>query len=92
MRAFGWQSESVPIPFTPLASEVVFADTEQPDAHFLKAVNDWAKITPALNEIAASLGHSNLYPFIFSPRTARKMAFVNATVQRYAGRRTMLAA
>jgi hypothetical protein len=87
VRAFGWASENVPIPFTPLPAEMVFNDDGERYPEFLKNVNDWAKMTPALNEIAASLGQPNLYPFVFSTRTARKMALVNDMVQKYSARR-----
>jgi hypothetical protein len=86
VRAFGWKSDDVPIPFTPLPAEMVFEDTAERFPQFLKDVNDWAKMTPALNEIAASLGQGNLYPFVFSTRTARKMAFVNDMVRRHGKR------
>ena len=92
VRAFGWKSEAVPIPFTTLSPEMVFTDAGRTDSLFLNDVNDWAKMTPALNEIAASLGHGNLYPFIFSTRTVRKMAFVHASVRKYANSRGVMAA
>ncbi len=57
-------SQSVPIPFTPLLPEQVVADTPHADVSFLSTLNDWAKLSPALNEMAASLGHATMYPFI----------------------------
>jgi len=79
--SFGWSSKSVPIPFTPLRSEQVMADAPGEDASFLSTLNDWAKLSPALNEMAASLGYTTLYPFIFSPQTARKILFVHRMVK-----------
>lgn len=85
-RTFGWNSENVPLPFDPLQANAVFGDRLRLDPAFLEDVNAWAKMTPALNEIAASLGHPNLYPFVFSAVTVRKMAFAHAVAKAYAGR------
>lgn len=79
--AFGWASKSVPIPFTPLLPEQVVADTPEADVSFLSTLNDWAKLSPALNEMAASLGHATMYPFIFTPQTARKILFIHHMVK-----------
>ncbi|MGB8170262.1 MAG: putative zinc-binding metallopeptidase [Chthoniobacteraceae bacterium] len=81
--AFGWGSDSVPIPFTPFSSAEVL-DDPQADATFLTTLNGWAKLAPALNEIAASLGHATLYPFIFSPSAVRKIVFVHRMIERAA--------
>jgi uncharacterized protein YjbJ (UPF0337 family) len=69
-RGFGWSSESVPIPFTPL--NPVGAENR-----FVETLNEWAKISPALNEIAVSLGQRNLYPFVLNATTAQKIYFVH---------------
>ena len=78
--AFGWQSTSVPIPFTPFLPEQVQPGTQGEDDSFLNTLNDWAKLSPALNEMAASLGHTTMYPFIFTQQTARKILFVHRMV------------
>jgi hypothetical protein len=75
--AFGWESTSVPIPFTPFLPEQMQADTQGEDDSFLNTLNDWARLSPALNEMAASLGHTAMYPFIFTQQTARKILFVH---------------
>lgn len=79
--SFCWSGRSVPIPFTPLKPEQVLADSPDKDASFLTTLNDWARLSPALNEMAASLGYTTLYPFIFSPQTARKILFVHRMVK-----------
>lgn len=79
--AFGWASKSVPIPFTPLLPEQVVADAPDADVSFLSTLNEWAKLSPALNEMAASLGHATMYPFIFTPQTARKILFIHHVVK-----------
>jgi hypothetical protein len=77
-RAFGWKDEAVPIPFTPFSTDVLGGFTQ--DAEFLGTLNTWAKISPALNEIAASLGQRNLYPFALNATTARKLHFIHRTI------------
>ncbi|WP_395740880.1 putative zinc-binding metallopeptidase [Prosthecobacter sp.] len=83
-KAFGWVSKSVPIPFTPFRPEEVLADAPKMDASFLTTLNDWAKLSPAMNELAASLGHATMYPFVFSLQTAQKILFVNKMVHTHA--------
>lgn len=91
-RSYGWQSSAVLLPFTPLKPEVVFGEAGASDRAFLDEVNEWAKFTPALNEIAASLGQPNLYPFVFAPVTVRKMAFVHAMARKHSESRAARAA
>lgn len=79
---FGWHSEDVPIPFTPFtATEIGLADHET-DPRFLKLVNSWTKLAPALNEIALSLGQGNLFPFVFTAAAVRKIHFVHMLIRR----------
>jgi hypothetical protein len=82
VRTFGWRSEAIPFRFTPLEAKAVFVGGAKPDLSFLKDVNDWARIAPAFNEIAASLGHANLYPFVLSPKIVQKIHFVHRIVHR----------
>ncbi len=78
--SFGWAGKSVPIPFTPFKAQEVLADTPGADASFLITLNDWARLSPALNEMASSLGHTTMYPFIFSVKTAQKILFIHKAV------------
>jgi len=64
-----------------LLPEQVVADTPHADVSFLSTLNDWARLSPALNEMAASLGHATMYPFIFTPQTARKILFIHQMVK-----------
>jgi hypothetical protein len=75
--AFGWASASVPLPFTPFVRQEVLADAPAADSSFLDTLNGWAKLSPALNELAASLGHPTLNPFVFSSSSVRKILFVH---------------
>jgi len=77
---FGWTSDRVPIPFTPFPKAEVTIPHAENDPAFVETVNRWAKIAPALNEIAASLGHPNLYPFVLSPCSVRKIHFVHFAI------------
>lgn len=79
---FGWHSQDVPIPFTPFTAEEIAIPNRETDPHFLKLVNGWAKLAPALNEIALSLGQGNLFPFVFTAAAVRKIHFVHMLVQR----------
>lgn len=81
-RDFGWDSREVPIPFTPFAKEDAAACPDRcEDLEFLETVNSWAKLAPALNEISASLGHQDLYPFVFSPSAVRKICFIHSVLK-----------
>jgi hypothetical protein len=85
-RTFGWDIDHVAIPFTPLELEQSENAPEQPcDAAFLETVNGWAKLAPAFNEISASLGHPNLYPFVFSEPAVRKLCFVHSVIKAEGG-------
>ncbi|HEV7405356.1 MAG TPA: putative zinc-binding metallopeptidase [Chthoniobacteraceae bacterium] len=79
---FGWHSQDVPIPFTPFGGAEIGLPNHETDPHFLKLVNSWAKLAPALNEIALSLGQGNLFPFVFTAAAVRKIHFVHMLVQK----------
>ncbi|MES2597275.1 MAG: putative zinc-binding metallopeptidase [Verrucomicrobiota bacterium] len=80
-NAFGWTSDRVPLPFTPFKKSAVSAEGGKGDATFLSTLNGWAKISPALNEIAASMGHSTINPFVLSESAVRKILFVDKMVK-----------
>lgn len=79
-HSFGWSSDAVSIAFTPLAVAELGGKTTGVEAQFLETLNAWLKISPALNEIATSLGYRNLYPFVLNPTTTRKILFVHSTI------------
>jgi hypothetical protein len=81
---FGWKGDQVPIPFTPFSAELFTSAGNVGDLDFTAVLNGWAKLAPALNEIAASLGHPNLYPFVLSPISVRKISFVHEVVRQFA--------
>ena len=76
-EAFGWASDDVPIPFTPFLGSEALAES---DGGLLSRLNRWAKLSPALNEIAASLGYANFYPFVLSTPVVKKLIFVHHMV------------
>jgi hypothetical protein len=78
---FGWNSGGVPIPFTPFTAEQIGVPEDETDPEFLKLVNSWLKLAPALNEIALSLGQGSLFPFIFTGAAVRKIHLVHAVVR-----------
>jgi len=85
-RSFGLNSEVVPIPFTPFPTDAVtlpaqLAWPEGEKEDFLKLLRDWAKLSPAINEIVASLGHPAFYPFVFSDAIIRKFFFVHHMIK-----------
>ena len=84
---FGLNPEGVPIPFTPFPREelklppgVEWSGSGENETLFLKRLEGWAKLAPALNEIVASLGHEAFYPFVFSVEIARKFLFIHYAV------------
>ena len=80
-RDFGWDSQEVPIPFTPFTAAQIKVPEDEADPEFLELVNSWLRLAPALNEIALSLGQGSLFPFVFTPAAVRKIHFVHATVR-----------
>jgi hypothetical protein len=87
-QSFGLNGEKVPIPFTPFPAEAVTlpAQLEWPAGEkeeFLKLLRGWAKLSPAINEIVASLGHPAFYPFVFSDSITRKFFFVHHMMKNF---------
>jgi hypothetical protein len=87
-RSFGLKGESVPIPFTPFPAEAVTLPKqltwpEGEKEEFLKLLRNWAKLSPAINEIVASLGHPAFYPFVFSDSITRKFFFVHHMMKNF---------
>ena len=70
----------MPVPVTPFSGEIA-NDHLHEDLDFLATLTGWVKLAPALNEIAASLGHPNLYPFVLSRVAVRKIYFVHEMVR-----------
>jgi hypothetical protein len=50
---------------------------------FLELLRGWAKLSPAINEIVASLGHPAFYPFVFSDSITRKFFFVHHVMRNF---------
>jgi len=87
-RSFGLRSEVIPIPFTPFPKDAVTlpAQLTWPNGEkdeFLRLLRDWAKLSPAINEIVASLGHPAFYPFVFSESIIRKFYFVHHMIRNF---------
>ena len=79
--AFGWVGHQVPIAIKPFSPAEVLGKNVQPaDARLFDALNAWSRLSPALNELAASLGHTALYPFVLSTDSVRKIAYVHKVV------------
>jgi hypothetical protein len=92
-RSFGLYGDAVPIPFTPFPKEAVALPEpltwpEGEKEEFLTLLRDWAKLSPAINEIVASLGHPAFYPFVFSDTIIRKFFFVHHMVKIQGGSST----
>jgi hypothetical protein len=82
-REFGMSAE-------PVASETSFDPatiilppplTEEDPSDFLEIIHRWSALSPALNEIASSLGQRNLYPFVHSTTTVTKLYFIHQIIQ-----------
>ena len=65
------EAARLPAPFHKLRSEA-----------FLSLLHRWVRLSPALNALSESLGHKNLYPFVLSRSTVRKLHFIHACVER----------
>jgi hypothetical protein len=95
-RSFGLRSEIIPIPFTPFPKDAITLPAQmnwpaKEKDDFLGLLRDWAKLSPAINEIVASLGHPAFYPFVFSETIIRKFFFVHHMIK-YFGNDPALAA
>lgn len=53
-------------------------------AAFTRKLQTWLELTPAINEISASLGHNMSYPFVISTPVIRKLFFIDCLVKRQA--------
>lgn len=51
-------------------------------AEFSERLQSWLELTPAINELAFSLGHNRSYPFVVSPPVVRKLFFIDCMVKR----------
>lgn len=49
---------------------------------FSNRLQSWLELTPAINELASSLGHNRSYPFVVSPPVVRKLFFIDCMVKR----------
>lgn len=53
-------------------------------AEFTRKLQTWLELSPAINEIASSLGHNMSYPFVISTTVIRKLFFIDCLVKRQA--------
>lgn len=86
--SFGFNGKAVPIPFTkfpPEAAELPEGLALDPgeNKRFMDTLHGWARLSPALNEMAASMGQETLYPFVFSLKVVKKLCFVHSIVLRH---------
>ena len=51
------------------------------DDDFAQLLGDWLPLTYAMNALTRSMGRSDLYPFVLSPRVIEKLAFVDDAVR-----------
>ena len=47
---------------------------------FLSLLHRWIRLSPALNAVAQSLGHTNIYPFVLSTPVVKKLHFIHACI------------
>jgi hypothetical protein len=87
-RRFGW-SNAISIPFTPFTERQISETSDDADPGFLKDFNEWLKLSPVINELAAGLGYPNLYPFVFSSGIAKKIHFIHRHVRSRADQKTI---
>lgn len=85
-QSFGLNSDAVPIPYTPVPVEAItlppeLTISEEESELFFQRLYSWAKLSPALNEMAASLGHSALYPFVLSVPVVRRLFCVHVLIR-----------
>lgn len=83
-HSYGFAASKIAIPFTPFEAKDIFPEVKE-DVYedFLEKLNEWSRLAPALNEMAASLGHPTLYPFTLSAATIRKIHFVHKAIQQH---------
>lgn len=93
-QTFGIHGQAVPLSATLFSDEAVTLPSSldldpRERARFLNLIHSWAKLSPALNELATSLGHGNLYPFVLNLAVVRKLCFVHYVLGVFAPRRRL---
>lgn len=56
-------------------------ESKAPD-ELLVSLHRWANMSPAINELALSLGHDHLAPFVLSAPVVKKLHFVHCMIER----------
>lgn len=49
------------------------------------AIDEWGRVSVALNEVARATGHSDLYPFVITDGVLRRLEFVHACIAEHRG-------
>lgn len=76
--------------YEPFAADTLYRAEE--DGGFLSFVNAWVRITGMMNELARSMGHGDLYPFVLPAAAVSKLHFVHLVVMQARGEAMLLAA
>ncbi len=51
------------------------------DVAFAELIEDWQRLTVAMNSISRSMGQNDFYPFVIRPQTEAKLEFVHKVVK-----------
>lgn len=61
-----------------------FIREEPYGAEFSTKLRQWCSLSVALNELNRAIGHNDAYPFVIADAVAKKLAFVDQTITRFA--------
>ncbi|PZW69762.1 hypothetical protein F471_01090 [Pseudomonas sp. URMO17WK12:I1] len=79
--SFGMRAGDVELEFRPF-TRAALSDPHDPQAdEFLRFINAWIELAAMLNELARSMGHKDLYPFVLCPAVVGKLQFIHQVVE-----------
>ncbi|HVZ18370.1 MAG TPA: putative zinc-binding metallopeptidase [Terriglobales bacterium] len=71
------------LPYDKFSADALLPGAKDEDG-FLELVNGWVRLTPVLNELSASMGFADFYPFVLSTKVVQKFHFVHRAIGRAA--------
>ena len=79
--SFGMRAGDVELEFRPFTKAALY-DPDDPQAEeFLQFINAWIELAAMLNELARSMGHKDVYPFVLSAAVVGKLQFIHRLVE-----------
>lgn len=77
---FGLDAYDVDFDAQPFPDDALFDPDDAGAPEFLELLNSWVRLTAVVNEITRSMGQPDLYPFVLSKPSVRKLHFIHCVV------------